>query len=396
MRRITNLVVLSFLIGCVLPVFGQLGSGTVAGTVTDPTGAVVTGATVEVSNAITGYQRTTTTDAKGAFRFTDVPLNPYHLSVSASGFGAAARDVTVRSAVPIELNIPLTLAGAKETVNVEAQGADVIENVPDAHTDVDASLLQRLPITMAGSGLSEAVTMMAPGVVNDSNGFFHPTGDHASYSMQLDGQPINDQFSKAFSTQVPLDALQSVELTTGFAGAQYGEKTSLVLNATTKSGLGLKKPTGSLSASYGSFGTTEEAGTLALGSERFGNFLAVNGSRSGRFLDTPEFVPLHDIGNNVSIFDRLDYQPNTKNAFHLNLFAARNWFQIGNQYDQQAAGQDQRQRVLTYNIAPGYQHTFNPNTLLTVNGWSVTIKSTSIRVLILLATRRRLCRNNDA
>ena len=51
--------------------------------------------------------------------------------------------------------------------------------------------------------------------------------------------------------------------------------------------------------------------------------------------------------------------------FHLNLFTARNWFQIPNSYDQLA--QDQRQRVLTWSIAPGYQHTFNAHTLLTVN-----------------------------
>ena len=43
--------------------------------------------------------------------------------------------------------------------------------------------------------------------------------------------------------------------------------------------------------------------------------------------------------------------------FHLNLFAARNWFQVPNSYDQ--LSQDQKQRVLTWNIAPGYQHTFS-------------------------------------
>ena len=61
----------------------------------------------------------------------------------------------------------------------------------------------------------------------------------------------------------------------------------------------------------------------------------------------------------------MDYQPNGKDVFHLNLFTARNWFQIPNDYDQLA--QDQRERVLTWNIAPGYQHTFSAHTLLTIN-----------------------------
>jgi hypothetical protein len=102
-----------------------------------------------------------------------------------------------------------------------------------------------------------------------------------------------------------------------------------------------------------------------LGTAKFGNFLAVNALRSGRFLDTPEFLPIHAIGNNGTIFDRIDYQPNTKDTFHLNLFGARNWFQTPNTYDQ--SNQDQRQRVLTFNLAPGYQHVFNARTLLTVN-----------------------------
>ena len=242
----------------------SINSGTVTGTVTDPSGSVVPAATVEISNAITGYQQTRVTDANGVFRFNNVPFNGYRLTATHAGFNTAVQSADVRSTVPVTVNLALPVAGVRSTVTVEAAG-NVIETEPGAHSDVDMSTLNKLPITMAGSGLSEAITMMAPGVVNDSNGFFHPLGDHASYSMQLDGQPINDQFSKNFSTQIPLNALQSTELTTGFPTAEYGEKTSLVMNATTRSGLGLARPTGSFEASYGSFGTTEEAITLGFG-----------------------------------------------------------------------------------------------------------------------------------
>jgi len=101
------------------------------------------------------------------------------------------------------------------------------------------------------------------------------------------------------------------------------------------------------------------------GGPKFGNFIAFSGSRSGHFLDTPEIATIHDIGNTGSLFDRMDWQPGGKDVFHLNLFAARNWFQIPNSFDQ--LSQDQRQRVLTWSIAPGYQHTFSGKTLLTVN-----------------------------
>ena len=102
-----------------------------------------------------------------------------------------------------------------------------------------------------------------------------------------------------------------------------------------------------------------------MGGPKVGNFLAFNTIRSGRFLDTPEFTPIHAIGNNGTIFDRFDYQPNGRDAFHLNIFAARNWFQIPNTYDQ--PNQDQRQKASTFNLAPGYQHTFGASAVLTVS-----------------------------
>ncbi len=86
--------------------------------------------------------------------------------------------------------------------------------------------------------------------------------------------------------------------------------------------------------------------------------------RTGHFLDTPEFLPIHDIGNNESIFDRLDYLLSPRDTLHLNLFVARNWFQVPNSYDQLT--QDQKQRVLTWNVAPGYQRTIGSATLLSI------------------------------
>ncbi len=363
MRFLSAVAYLS--LGC--SAWGQsISSGTVTGTVTDPSGAAIVGAAASLHNPLSNYQQAVTTDQSGTFRFTNVPLNTYHLEVRSAGFSPYRQDVPVRSTVPMNLEIKLVLAGAQTTIQVEASGSDILENVPTAHNDVDQSSLSSLPISSPGSGLSDAITLSAPGVVADSNGFFHPLGDHAQTSYYIDGQPISDQQSKAFSTQMPENAFQSLELITGSAPAEYGDKTSLVVDAVTKSGLG-KPLFGSFDATYGSFGTVGEKASLGFGSPRFGNFLVLDGDRSGRFLDTPEFDPMHDIGNNETLFDRVDFQPNGKDSLHLNLFGARNWFQIPNTYDQ--PGQDQRQRVYSFNIAPGYQHTYGAKTLLTVNPW---------------------------
>jgi hypothetical protein len=199
----------------------------------DPTGAVVAGAEIEIRNPITGYRQSAKAGADGAFRLQNIPPNSYHLQVKASGFADYDKDIQVRSAVPISLRVPLQLAEAQTVVNVEAFGADILENVPYAHNDMDSALYSKLPTMSPGSGLSDAITLGAPGVVADSNGFFHPLGDHAQVTFSVDGEPISDQQSKQFSTQLPLNAIQSMELITGAPNAEFGDKTSLVVSTVT-------------------------------------------------------------------------------------------------------------------------------------------------------------------
>jgi hypothetical protein len=340
-------------------------AGTIEGTVVDASGAAIPKAAVRIHNLVSGYTQTATTDSDGTFRLTNIPPNPYHLEVKLPGFSGYSTDVTIRNAVPVQIKATLAVAGSKTTVTVEAAGADIIEVDPSAHVDTDRNLITKLPTVDPAAGLSQAIVYSTGGVAADGNGFFHPLGDHAQVSFMIDGQPISDQQSKVFSTQLPASAVQSMELVTGTPEAEFGDKTSLVANITTRSGLSAPHVFGNIDASYGSLGTAGGSIGLGFGSTHAGNFLAVDGIRSGRFLDTPEFTAFHDIGNNQTIFDRFDYQPNGQDAFHLNLFTARNWIQIPNTYDQ--LGQDQHQRVLTWSFAPGYQRTINAHTLLTIN-----------------------------
>ncbi|MDX2181445.1 MAG: TonB-dependent receptor [Bryobacteraceae bacterium] len=342
-----------------------LNEGSIQGRVNDPSGAVVAGAQIKIENLLTGFTRTATSGAAGEFRILGVPNNNYHLTVTRDGFALYEDDVAVRGAVPVNLEVKLALAGDRTTVRVEAFGADVLENVPYAHYDVDRVQFSKLPGTAPASGLSDAITFSAPGIVADSNGFFHPLGDHAQAGFLIDGQPVTDQQSKQFSTQYPLNALQSMELITGGASAEYGDKTSLVIDAQTRSGLATDRPFGSFLARYGSFGTVAEESAFGFGGKRFGNFLVANGERSGRFLDTPEFRPNHAIGNAMTIFDRIDAQLDDSTSFRLGIFGARNWFQVPNDRDQ--LRQDQRQRVTTFSVAPGLTGVWSPRTVWNLN-----------------------------
>jgi len=340
--------------------------GSITGIVVDPSGAVVANATVEIQNKVAGFQKSVATDPQGAFKFLNLTPSSYHLSVNAPGFQPYNQDVNVRAVVPENLTVKMALASETTSINV-AEDADLVESVPTPHTVVDTSQFEKLPNYSIGAGLNSVVAHSAPGIVEDSNGFIHPQGDHAQTQFVFDNQPVTDQQSKQFSTSMPENSIASVEVIAGAPPAEYGDKTSLVINAITKSGLGVSKPFGSLSLNYGSFGTLGEDFTEGFGGKKWGYFIAANTVRSGRYLDPPEFSALHDVGNNQTVFQRLDYQPDDSDTVHLNLFFSRAWFQTPNTYDQQTAGQDQRQRIISYNIAPGWVHLINANSTITVN-----------------------------
>ena len=361
--------------------FAQMGnSGSIEGVVKDPSGAAVPNVTVEIKDPVSGYLRTTNTNADGAFRFTNVPFNPYHLSVNAQGFAAFARDVEVRSVVPTQTEVNLTVGTVATTVTVEG-GGDLLENDPTFHSDLDRNSFARLPLESASSSVSSLVTLTTPGIAADSNGLFHGLGDHAENSFSVDGQPITDQQSKVFSNQIPSSSIQSLEVISGAPPAEFGDKTSLVIKVTTRSGQGVTTPHGTVTGSYGSFGSVNGAFDLAYGGPKWGNFIAVDGLNTGRFLDPPEFSVIHAKGNLEDVFDRIDYQLSDADTVHLNLGFTRSWFQNPNSYDNLNVGvtggptntpvgaTDQRSKILTYNIAPTWTRLINPSLVFTLGGF---------------------------
>jgi hypothetical protein len=343
-------------------------SGLVTGTVTDSSGAVIPGATVNIHNAISGYDRSRPTDASGSFRFSNLPFGNYTVTVRQSGFQTYSHIVSVQSAVAIPLTISLSIATASQTVTVsDTNGNSQLQTSVADQTDIGSSLIDKLPLDSSSTGISTAITLGSPGVAADSNGMFHPLGEHSDTTYSIDGQPISDQQSKTFSNQISVNAVQSMQIIEGVIPAEYGDKASLVARTTTKSGLGSLRPNGSIGVTYGSFGTADTNAAVSVGNQKFGNFFTGDLTNTGRDLDAPEFVTLHDHGNGESLFDRVDYAPNSIDTYHLNLTASRSWFQVPNQYDQESAGQDQRSEIFSYNVAPFWTRIFGQTGVLDVN-----------------------------
>jgi hypothetical protein len=397
-------LVVLFLLAFASNALAQSGgnSTSVTGTVMDPSGAVVPGAIVRIQNPVSQFDRIVTTDNAGKFSIPNVPFNNYHLTVNGTGFSPYVQDINVRSTVPVNVPIQLAVEAASTNVTVEASAEDLLEKTPTFHTDVDRELIEKLPLESQSSSVSSLVTLATPGVAADSNGLFHGMGDHAENSFSVDGQPVTDQQSKVFSNQIPVDSIQSMEVISGAPPAEFGDKTSVVINVTTRSGQGLTTPQGSVTSSYGSFGTSTADFNLGYGGQNWGNFVSVSGVNTGRFLDPPEFTVMHDKGNEENVFDRADYQLSNNDSAHLNLGFTRSWFQTPNSFDMQnhecsssylaatsspllgfctngslvnplsgapLGPADQRSQIRTFNIAPSWTRTINTDAVFTLGGY---------------------------
>ena len=95
---------------------------------------------------------------------------------------------------PVVVPIPHTrLSQALKTAADAGAALTLIDTAPTARTDVDSSLMSKLPVVNAAAGLSSMINYSTGGTASDANGFFHPLGDHAQVSFVIDGQPINNQ-----------------------------------------------------------------------------------------------------------------------------------------------------------------------------------------------------------
>jgi len=341
-------------------------SASLSGVVTDVSGAAVPGAKLVLTFSRSGAERRQVSGPAGEFVFLRLSTGDYRLQVESPGFAGTQKAISYQGA-KIHLIVSLTATASSE---VTVSATDYVEETTaPAHVLITSDEIDHIPSQSVSAPLSSLITMTTPGVSADSNGSFHPLGDHAEASFSLDGQPITDQQSRIFSTQPSLNTLQSVEVREGAPGADVGDKTSMVIAAQTRSGLDQRRPAGSINLSRGTFATSNVSANLGFGTERFGSFSAVDAVNSARFLDTPETVNLHANGNAENIFERLDYRITDKTSLQLNTSLSHSWFQTPNTFDQQALGQNQRQTITSFNIAPQLIHTFNSRAFGRTNVW---------------------------
>lgn len=343
-------------------VFAQARIGSVQGVVKDPGGALVPNAEITVTQPVTGYRQTTQTDAQGSFKLVNLPFNTYKVRAAAAGFQPSEQSIDLETTIPLTMELSLMLAETTAAVTITTETGAMLE--PDrtsSDTDIAQTILER-PIGAAPSRAIESIVASTPGFVTDDNGRMHPRGSESQVQYVVDGVPITDNLSAIFSTSLDARTLRTVEVLTGGIPAEFGDKLAGVINVNTRSGL--EGPTqGGISFSGGSFSTGETAVDFATHTKKLGFLMNLSASTSRRYLDPPTIDNSHNFGRTGKGFFRLDYQFDANNTLRGVFNFGGSNFEVPNRFNQEVAGQDQRQRLRDNSQNISFQHIFSPNSV---------------------------------
>ena len=225
--------------------FAQGGQGSVSGTVSDSSGAVITDGKITATNTATGETFNVNSNSDGLFVFPLLPVGPYHIQATHTGFGTFNQDVQVTVGAKIDLKMTLPVAGSSETVQVSAE-APVVETTRSSVSDtVGDRQIANLPTN--GRNFLD-FTLLTPGVTRDytRGGDLSFAGQRGTLnSLTVDGTDNNNSFfgqtlGRTGSGRAPYqfsqDAVQEFQVNSNSYSAELGRAGGAVINVVTKSG----------------------------------------------------------------------------------------------------------------------------------------------------------------
>jgi hypothetical protein len=248
-------IVLLFVLMAAVSLSAQTFRGTILGTVTDPSGAVVPGAHVTVKNAGTGLERTTETSADGSYSLPELPIGTYTVTITGSGFQTFVT-TGVNVDVASQRRVDAAMKAGQVSTRVEVSG-DLLPQIETTSNDLGGVLTQNevkdLPIN--GRDYTKLI-FLNPGVSGSPDQISDSPGSYGEFSMNgargrsnnylLDGTDMNDGYRNdpainqagVFGTPsaiLPIDAISDMNVLSNF-GPEYGRNGGAVVNIVTKSG----------------------------------------------------------------------------------------------------------------------------------------------------------------
>jgi hypothetical protein len=345
--------------------FGQSDTGELRLTVTDSSGLPIQSAVELVSEANQLHQNLET-DPRGALVARRLPFGAYRVEVQRDGFAASSTLIEIRSALPTEYHVTLSLAPLQTQVTVAADDTLVDLHRTSTMNRIGAETLQQRSAALPGRSLPDLVNTQ-PGWLLEANGVLHPRGSEYQTQYVVDGLPLTDNRSPSFAPEIEADDVHSMNILTAGYPAEYGRKLGGIIEVVT-AGDARQGLHGNFAASGGSFRTASGYATGQYGWGR--NVFSVSGNlaHTDRYLDPPveENYTNGGTGRNISV--RLEREVTGADRLGVIFRRAQSSFLVPNERLQQEAGQRQ-DRTSEETVGQfSYQHLFSANVLADARG----------------------------
>jgi outer membrane cobalamin receptor len=355
-------------LGCVLALTTVLGHAqtfaTVRGTVVDPQQMVIPQAKVLLKSDTSSWMAEAQTDADGTFTLSAVPAGTYMIEIQHANFSTMSQMLTVTVGSAPQLKFAMDIGTVVTTAEVTAQLE--MTNPDESSPPVMVSIqdITRTPGADRSSSL-QFVTDFVPGayMLHDH---LHMRGGH-EISWLVDGVPVpNTNISSNVSRILDPKDMETVEISRGGYGAQYGDRTYGVVNVVPRSGFEFEKEI-EITLGFGSYNQTNDQLMVGGHGNKLAYYFSLTGNRTDLGLEPPSETILHNAGNGFGAFTTLTYNLTGSDQFRLAASGRRDHYQIPNTPLDQAAGyRDVDQETDSFaNIS--WVHTYGPSALLTVS-----------------------------
>ncbi|PYY10335.1 MAG: hypothetical protein DMG69_07235 [Acidobacteria bacterium] len=302
------------------------------------------------------------TNSNGRFQFAAVDAGAYQIKTDASGFYPALYELTVRPRQAISLTIELQPAQAvQQTVEVKELYRTVDPEKTGSSQTFTREDLEALPDPLV-ENTNNLVANLMPGASQSHDNFINVRGNEFSLHEFINGTSFLDNTQPQFGPGVSPQIFETVDLMTGGFAPEYGNRFGGVLDITTRSGAtmqghgdvnfrGATVSNYDLNADYG--------GQIG----KIGYYLFADGFTSGRYLDPPQPLELHDFGQGSRATAQLDWH-STKDILKLLLMGGGTNFQQPNLAEDQAVGRNPDRHLRQHTAILNWLHNFSSNTLI--------------------------------
>lgn len=343
-----------------LPLMAQSNTGELRLKVTDPHGLGVR-STARLANDAAQLRRSLVTDDAGLLSARNLPFGLYHLEVESDGFSAFSGNIEIRSALPTEYLVKLSIAAMSTAVDVTAAGTLLDPSRTTSSNRLDPQAITGRATSAPGRSLTDLVNSQ-PGWVYEGSAVLHPRGSEYQTQFVVDGVPLTDNRSPSSGSEIEADDVDALTIYTAGIPAEYGRKMGGVVEVDTGKDdhPGLH---GQAVLSGGSFGT---GNAYLLTQYQWGkNALAASadGARTDRYLNPPVLENYTNTATTADFATRYDRDFSNHDRFAVTLRREFSKFLVPNEQLQQAAGQIQRRDNFETLGIVSYQHIFSERLL---------------------------------